>query len=123
MIGNTKRRNCAALVTLIALCSCIRGYEHLNFEEIEREAIMLFQDTAYGQGKIEMLPDYMSYTRSLDPDSIYLSNDGVSYTLDRGFLETTGIFILKKGYPDRGTDQDPSYRLMSGQTFKWLQLD
>lgn len=106
------------IAVIITACSQQVELEEKKINMVAIEAIELLEATP--EPRFEFDYSDKSAIKSLNPKSVYITNEGIYIVLDSGFTSESGLFVSRKGVVvNTDTGQDPLYKLLRKNIYQY----
>lgn len=109
------------LLFLMLISGCVQHQklEGLDVASIEKSSLELL--TRYPQNIVLNLEDLQTSLLVLNPQAVRIDETGIYISLEKLFVEESGLFIPRLGYsPDLSMGLDPSFKLLKSRTYSYL---
>jgi len=102
----------------LIITGCSPNYDHIDLDKVRNEADLLFKEHDDKVIFSVDLTDETPYLKDLKPLRVVYRPDGLSLVLKRSGVESSGLFILRFGFPPRNRP-NAGYSEISDRVYSW----
>jgi len=111
------------LITLIVIVTIAACSQQVELDENKINSIAIeAQELLDGSPESKFDFDYSSKVtiEKLEPQSVYITKEGLYIVLHSGFTSESGLFVSRVGvYINKDSGQDPQYELLSKNVYRY----
>ncbi|RDV23903.1 hypothetical protein DXV75_16820 [Alteromonas aestuariivivens] len=112
------------IVLLGVLTGCVNDYSENHFDLVEIEtAAIKYLSSQEENGSLHgiQLSNFPVQIANLDPERVYLTDQGLYIQLDSFFVQESGLFVPNKPLDSSFVESlDPKYTRLSGSVFSYI---